>query len=111
MYLDSILTTNVFETFGCALCVWNDHLSCGVGGSWSCVGCACVLIVVDLWLIVVACVVLINTMFLPVAIENFVLNLIDGTGGELSLAHSIPKVSKFLLEELWISANCFGPVG
>ena len=111
MYLDTILTTNVFETFNCALHVQNDHLSYSVGGSWSCVGCACVLIVVDLRLIVVVCVVLINTMFLLVAIEDFVLNLIDGPGGVLALTHSIPKVSKFLLEELWISANCFDPVG
>ena len=57
-----------------------------------------------------SCVVLINTMFLPVAIDNFLLNLVDGPGGVLALAHSIPKVSKFLLEEIWISANYFGPV-
>ena len=50
-----------------------------------------------MWLIVVACVVLINTMFLPVVIENFVFNLVDGPGEVLALAHGIPEASKFLL--------------
>ena len=98
MYLDAILTTDLFETFGCALCVRNDHLSYSVGGSWFCIGCACIMIVVDLWLTVLVCTVLIIALFLPVAIENFILNLVDCPGGILALAHSIPKVSKFLLE-------------
>ena len=63
------------------------------------------------WLVViVVCAVLIIALFLLVAVENFILNLVDGPGGVLALAHCIPEVSKFLLEELWVSANCFSPV-
>ena len=65
MYLDAILTTDVFETFGCPLSVWNDHLSYSVGRSWVCIGCACILIVVDLWLTVVVCDVLIICLVPP----------------------------------------------
>ena len=110
VYLNAILT-DVFATFSCALSVWNDYLFYCVDGSWVSIGCACVLIVVDLGLIVVICVVLIIALFLPVAIENFILNLIDGPRGVPAPAHCIPKVSKFLLKELWVSANCFSPVG
>ena len=111
MYLGAILNIDVFETFGCPLSVWNDHLSYSVGGSWVCIGCAFILIVVDLWLTGVVCAVLIIALLLPVAIENFILNLVNCPGGVLALAHCIPKVSKFLLEELWVSANCFSSVG
>ena len=48
VYLDAILTTDVFETFGCPLSVWNDYLSYCVGGTWVSIGCACTLIVVVL---------------------------------------------------------------
>ena len=84
-------------------------MSYGVDGSWFCVGSACFLIVVDLWLIVVVCIVLFITLFLPVVGENFILNLIYCPGGVLALFYYIPKVSRFLLQEFWVSANCFSP--
>ena len=59
---------------------------------------------------VVVCAALIIALFLLVAVQYFILNLIDGPEGAFALAHCIPKVSKFLLEELWVSANCFSPV-
>ena len=58
VYLDSLLTTDVLETFGCALHIRNNNLTYCVGWSWACSSCTCILIVVDLWLIFVVCIVL-----------------------------------------------------
>ena len=111
VYLDAILTTDVLETFGCALNIWNNYLTYCVDWSWACSSCTCILIVVDLWLIVVVCIVLSVALIHLVAIENFVLDLINCPGGVIALPHCIPKVSKFLLEKFWHSANSFSPVG
>ena len=111
VYLAVILTTDVLETFGCALNIWNNYLTYCVDLSWACSGCTCIFIVVDLWMIVVVCIVLNVALIYPVAIENFVLNLINCPGGVIALHHCLPKVSKFILEKLWGSANSFSPVG
>ena len=68
VYLDSILNTDVLETFSCALYIRNNHLPYCADWSWACSGCTCVLIVVDLWLIVVVCIVLNITLIHPAAV-------------------------------------------
>ena len=39
VYFDSILTTDVHETFGCALYIRNNHLTYCVDWSWVCISC------------------------------------------------------------------------
>ena len=51
------------------------------------------------------------TLFLLVAIKNFILYPVNGPRGVIALSKCPPKVCKFLLEKLWVSVDCFGPVG
>ena len=66
---------------------------------------------VTTWIVVtMCCVVLLVVIVLPVAVNIFVLNPVDGTPRVFTPDQSLPKVLYFLLEELRSSANCFDPM-
>ena len=79
MYLDAILTTCLFNTFGDAFSVWDEYLSYGSFVSW-CIDGWIVALVVDVVAIVVcACVVAVvwiaGASILPVVMKNVLLYL------------------------------------
>ena len=61
--------------------------------------------------VVVLLVVVVAVVIPPVAVNIFVLNLVDGPPKVFTPDQSLPVVLYFPLEELWSSANCFGPMG
>ena len=110
MYLDTILPTDILKPLDVPCMYGMTTCPIVLVGLWGCISCTCTLIV--LWLLlVVVCAVLIIVMFPSVVIKNFILNLVNGPGWVFTLSHCIPKVSKFLLEKLWLGAKCFCPVG
>ena len=56
-------------------------------------------------------VVVVVVIILPIALNIFILNPVNGPSRVFTPDQSLPKVLYFLLEDLWPSANCFGPMG
>ena len=95
MYLYSILTACVFDTFCCSFGIWYDYLSYGFLG-WSVVSCddglvvvVCDAIVVSACNVVVGAVVI--TCILPVAVNNFILYPFNGPMWILAIGQSTLK--------------------
>ena len=93
VYLYTILTMYLFNTFGYSFCVWDGCLSyCGLVSlsvaSWI-VG---LVVVVYITIIVVACIVVVDWIvvacILPVVVKNFLLYPFNGPGGIIAFAQS-----------------------
>ena len=85
MYLDAILTTCLFNTFGDAFSVWDDDLSCGRFVSWCVDGWVVALVVgVVVSSVVCACAVVVGWVdgasILPVVMWNLLLYPFNGPG-------------------------------
>ena len=96
--LDTIPTTDLFDTFTKTLCVRNDYVTLTLNfssGSW---GTVCTLVVNP-----------INGL-IGRPVEPF-LNHVQIPLGIFALSKSFPEVFLFLFEQLRITAHSFGPIG
>ena len=91
MYLDAILTTCLFNTFGDAFSVWDDYLSYGSFVSW-CIDGWIVALVVDVVVTTVVCACAVAVVWiagasiLPVVMPNLMLYPFCGPGGVIAFA-------------------------
>ena len=98
MGLNAISTTDHFDAFTKTLCVGYENVT------------LVLTLLVATWAVVVPWLLIPSIASLVDLFESF-LYLVQSPFGIFALSENLPQVVLFLLEQLRLAANCFGPMG